>query len=237
MKKAMKNLIIFSILMFLGQSAFCYTLTSEQLNKAVLNKIEIQTKTNFGFDDFKINLTGIPKENIVTNETIAPKIEVVSQNQNFQPYTYKRIIIKDSKNNVVRTFSINVQTLVYQKVLTASSTIPFNSEINASNTTLERKEVSRFLNKTIANPLNAVSTRNYQKGGVILSDGIKQKAAVVKNSTVEIVFVSKKGMKITLQGKALKDGSIGETILVRSNKYNKTYNAVVNSANEVTVRI
>ena len=42
---------------------------------------------------------------------------------------------------------------------------------------------------------------------------------------------------IKLQGRALKDGAIGEKILVRSDKYNKIYSAIVNSANEVTVRI
>ena len=35
----------------------------------------------------------------------------------------------------------------------------------------------------------------------------------------------------------MKDGGIGDTIPVRSDKYNKIYNAKVNSTNEVMVRI
>ena len=66
---------------------------------------------------------------------------------------------------------------------------------------------------------------------------IKQKALVLKDSCVDIIFLSSKGLKITLQGKALKEGAMGDTILVRSNKYNKIYNATVSSSNEVTVRI
>ena len=44
-------------------------------------------------------------------------------------------------------------------------------------------------------------------------------------------------MNIKLRGKALKEGSIGDTILVRSDKYNKTYTGIVKSENEVMVRI
>ena len=40
-----------------------------------------------------------------------------------------------------------------------------------------------------------------------------------------------------MQGYALKDGAIGEVIPVKSDRYNKTYSAMVNSTNEVIVRI
>ena len=58
----------------------------------------------------------------------------------------------------------------------------------------------------------------------------------VKNSNIDIVFQSK-AMNIKIKGIALKEGSIGDTILVRSDKYNKTYTGIVKSENEVMVRI
>ena len=81
-----------------------------------------------------------------------------------------------------------------------------------------------------------ISKRNYQKGNIILSTGTKAKSSILKNSSIDIVFISK-GLNIKLRGKALKDGAIGETILVKSDKYNKTYTATVKSENEVIVRI
>ena len=151
---------------------------------------------------------------------------------------YKRVVIKDSRNNIIKAFPINVQTLIYKDVLVASSIIPYNSEISPKNTTLERREISRYLGKTLSdNSKVYVSTRNYPKGSIILSDAIKQKALILKDSCVDIIFLSNNGLKITLQGKALKEGAMGDTILVRSNKYNKIYNATVSSSNEVTVRI
>ena len=237
MKKALKNLILFLIFANLSsnlQSAFGYVLTPQELTNYITKetKKEIKEQISQYSNDFKINITGILKENIVTNETNAPKIEIINQNQNFKTNSYKRIVIKDLSNR------INVQTLVYQNVLVANDLIQYGKEINSQNTKLERREISRFLGKTIqTNSINQISTKNYPKGSIILTDSIKEKSAILKNSTIDIVFVSSKGLNIKIQGKALSQGAIGETILVRSDKYNKTYNAIVNSSNQVTVRI
>ena len=240
MKKAVKKLIFSLCFVLFGQAAFCYTLTNEQLTKIINQNVsnEIKNSVIKYSNDYKINISGIPRDIIQTNEAVCPKIEILSQNSRFQPNLYKRVVIKDSKNNIIKAFPINVQTLVYKNVLVASSTIPYNSEINSKNTVLERREISRYLDKTISdNSKGFVSCRNYSKGSIILSDSIKQKALVLKDSYVDIIFLSNNGLKITLQGKALKEGGMGDTILVRSNKYNKIYNATVSSLNEVTVRI
>lgn len=229
MKSVIKSLIVFLLFAVFSQAAFCYTLTYDELNKIIVDKIKKETK----YPDCKISVSGIPYEKIITNETVAPRVEIVSQGPNF-----KRVTIKDSFNNTIKAFSINVQTLIYQNVLVAASQIPFGAEINSSNTTIERKEISRYLDKVYFSPLNGVSaSRNYPKGSMILTNGVKQKPVVLKNSTINITFLSQKGLKITVEGKALNDGAQGDTILVRSNKYNKTYNAVVSSNREVTVRI
>ena len=243
MKKALKNLILFLIFANLSsnlQSAFGYVLTPQELTNYITKetKKEIKEQISQYSNDFKINITGILKENIVTNETNAPKIEIINQNQNFKTNSYKRIVIKDLSNRIIKSFPINVQTLVYQNVLVANDLIQYGKEINSQNTKLERREISRFLGKTIqTNSINQISTKNYPKGSIILTDSIKEKSAILKNSTIDIVFVSSKGLNIKIQGKALSQGAIGETILVRSDKYNKTYNAIVNSSNQVTVRI
>lgn len=243
MKKAAKNLIlclILPVLIFSTQAAFCYTLTSAELTKTVNAKIKQEVELNVSkySNDFKVNITGIPAESIITNEYSAPVVEIVSQNSNFLPNSFKRVLIKDSKGNLIKAFPVNVRTLVYKNVLISSAIIPFNSEINSSNSTLERREISRFLGKTLDGySTGLVAARNYPKGSVILKNSVKEKASVLKDSNVDIVFLSEKGLKIRVQGKALKEGAIGDTILVRSNKYNKVYNATVNSSNEVTVRI
>ena len=239
MKKQIKNLILFLILAFSSNASFAYVLTPDELKNDLNKKINSQIKEqlkNYS-SDFKIKITGVPIENIITQENNKPKIEIISQNNNFNQNQYRRILIKSQNGTTIKAFPITVQTLVYKDVLVANETIAYNQEINQANTKLERKEISRLLDKTISkNNINLIATRNYPKGSIINSQFVKSKSIVAKNSMIDIVFQTK-GMNIKLKGTALKEGSIGDTILVRSEKYNKTYNGVVLSQNEVMVRI
>lgn len=240
MKRVLKNLILFLTLVLTTQGAFCYCLTYDNLNSIIKTKaLNEAKKTLSSYNaDIKINIQGIVKENIITKDNSIPKVELIGQDSTFNPNSYKRVVVKDGNNNVVRVFNINVQTLVYKDVLVANEQIPFNGEINSKNTILSKKEISRFLGNTYSSYIsNSVAKRNFPKGSIILANGVKEKSVIAKNSMVDIVFLSNKGLRIRLQGKALKEGAIGEAIPVRSNTYNKTYNAIVHSSSEVIVRI
>ena len=240
MKKTIKNLILFLIMATATQCAFSYTLTNEELNRVIYYEAEkdIKQKLSSYSTDYKINITGIPFGNVISNENKTPKIELKAQNSEFRPNLFARVVVKDSNNNILKAFSVNIQTLVYKNVLVAKDIISYNSEINDTNSKIERKEVSKYLSKVVEKvSYGTVANKNYQKDSLILSDCIKQKALILKDSIVDIVFESDKGLRIKMQGKALKEGSIGETIIVRSDKYNKIYNAKVSSSSEVVVRI
>ncbi len=235
-----KNLILFLTLILMTQSAFCYCLTYDNLNSIVKTKALNEAKKALSSynAEIKVNIQGIPKENIITRDNSIPKVEIINQQTTFNPNSYKRVVIKDGFNNVVKVININVQTLIYKDVLVANEQIPFNGEINNKNTILAKKEISRFLGNTYSSNIsNFIAKRNFPKGSIILSNGVKEKSVIAKNSMVDIVFLSSKGLKIRLQGKALKEGAMGESIPVRSNTYNKTYNAIVHSSSEVIVRI
>ena len=237
-KSIVKNLILFSFFASL-QSAFCYTLTSAELKADILSKITPDIKAQVApySTDFKISITGLSQNSIITNENTKPKIEVISQNSNFSTNQYKRILVKNSSGTTIKAFPINVQVQVFAPVLVASEIIPFNQSINETNTKLEKKEISKYLGKTYSTYVsNIQSNRNYPKGSIILSQHTKQKALVLKNSSIDIIFESK-NMNIKLRGFALNDGAMGDRILVKSEKYNKTYNGIIKSENEVVVRI
>ena len=64
----------------------------------------------------------------------------------------------------------------------------------------------------------------------------EENGEVYELDNVDIVFEGN-GVQITLRGKALTEGAIGDIIPVRSEKYNKTYSAKIDSNSKVTVRI
>lgn len=240
MVKTFKNLIfVISILILTCQNAFCYTLTSNELNKIITSKLQQEAVKKLNLNqqeaEIKIQVSNIPFNSIEIQNS-KPKIEI-TQISTLQPNTFRRITIKNQNNAVIKIFNVNVQTSIYKNVLVAIDDISFNQEINRQNARIEKAEILKFHNRVLNNfENNLIAKRNYKKGNVIIADYAKAKAQVTKNSIVDIVFLSR-GIKIRLQGKALKDGNIGDTILVRSDKYNKTYNAKINSSNEVVVRI
>ena len=239
MTKQIKNIILFLILALSTNASFCYTLTPQELKEEISAKVNSQIKEqlkNYS-SDFKINITGIPATAINTSEVQKPKIEVISQNNSFQANSFRRVMVRNSDGSLVKAFPITIQTRVYADVLVAKEIIGYNEAITGKNSQIERKEISRYLGKTYSNFRNdLISKRNYQAGIVIVANYVKEKSCIMKNSNIDIVFQSK-AMNIKIKGIALKEGSIGDTILVRSDKYNKTYTGIVKSENEVMVRI
>ena len=231
----MIKILIMFLVLIISQNAFCYTLKSDDLNKMIFNKINSETKKELGDMEYKIIINS-PVADIITNDLEAPKFEI-SPYEGFAPVSYRRVTVKDSKGNIVKTLPVNVRISVYQEVLTAIEPITLNKRIDASNTRIEKKEVSRYLYNVLTYlPQDYVASKGIAKGNVIQINSVKRKAIIEKNQNVDIVFQGK-GVQITLKGKALKEGAKGETILVRSDKYNKTYSAIVDSQSKVTVRI
>lgn len=236
MKKVFKILILFFILAFNMQSVFSSTLTYGEIENIINLKIKSEFQKLLNTNDFEIKITGIPNTIIKSDKQI--KIDINSQgNTIINPNIYKRVVVKTSDGKTLSNFPINIELKVYKKVLTASKNITLNQEITPQNTTLERKDVTRFYDKTLDKlELNYIAKRNYSKGTMILKNSISKKPDITKDSTIDIVFVSK-NLSVKLLGKALKSGAIGEIIPVRSEKYNRIYNAKINSQNEVLVRI
>lgn len=241
-----KSIFGYLIAVFLGFwffsccSAFCYTSSdielSNSINSILQKEIKSQLKDYSFIKDFKISVSGIPYIGVAT--TSNPVIEIQSSTKNFQKNSPKRVIIKDNTGSIVKAFPINVQTQVYADVLVASDVINFNKELTSNNTEIKRCEISNNLDKVLVElKPELIAKRNFQKGSLILADNVKTKAMIQKDSIVDIIFLSSNGLKIKIQGKALKEGALGDTILVRSDQYNKVYNAKVSSTNEVTVRI
>ena len=237
--KTIKSLISLFILALSVSSVSAYTLSRENLEAQIKTQIKIQAQKqvdDLGGGEIEVRILNMPQGNIETKNK--PTIKVDSNNNGFLSRDLKRVSIYDG-NTFIKSFPISVNTLVYRDVLCANNPIVREQNITISNSSVKRSEIGQYLGQTIdtfpKNPL--VATRNIQKGTVILKNYVKSKPDVLKDSTINIIFKSKDNLKITIDGKALKEGSIGDNILVKSLKYNKIYNATVSNKNEATVRI
>ncbi len=229
---ALLPLCLFALL---SQDVFGYTLSDTALRKIVTDKINSEVKDYLGDIEYKIKIQGVMND-VITNDTVAPLVEI-SDIDTFSPVTFRRVTIKDSKGNIVKTIPLNIRILIYQDVLVASDTITYGKSVDNSNTRIEKKEISRYFDKILTYlPDNSIATRTIGQGNIILANSVKRKPIINKNQKVDIVF-SGRNVQITLKGKALKEGAKGDIIPVHSDVYNKTYSAMVETNTKVTVGI
>lgn len=240
MKKIYFKILILTIILGTALNvALAQSMSEEELKMHIIEQIKQQSQKQIeplGGGEIQVKILNMPQGDIKTkNETV---IKVESNTNNFLYRDIKRVSIYDG-NTFVKSFPISVNTLVFREVLCATNPIARDQNISISNSTLKKAQIGEYIGQTIdSNPKNAlVATRNIPKDTPILKHYVKSKPDVIKDSTINIVFKSNGDLKITVDGKALKEGSIGDNILVKSIKYNKVYRATVSNKNEATVRI
>ena len=239
MKNFFSKILILFLFLALNVPAFSQTLEREEIEAQIIEQIKTMTQKQiepFGGGEIEVKILNMPLDTLKTKNEA--KIKVDSNSNGFLSRDLKRVSIYDGET-FIKSFPISVNTLVYKNVLCAINPIVREQNISRSNTAIKRVQVGEYLNQTInTNPKCAlVASRNIPKGSPVLKSYVKSKPDVLKDSTINIVFESMGNLRITIDGKALKEGSIGDNITVKSSKYNKVYRAVVSNKNEATVKI
>ena len=190
-KQNLPALLSYCFIVLLSQNACCYTLTGSQLNAIIVNKIASEIKKELGDLEYKIDIQNEIPDSITTNDS-KPPIILISSSNGYSPLSYRRVTIKDSNENTVKIFPINVHIALYKNVLVASENISFGKNIDTTNSKIEKRDVSKFYDKTLTElPINYVSSRNIMKDSIILTSSVKKRAVIQKNQSVDIVFQGK----------------------------------------------
>lgn len=137
-----------------------------------------------------------------------------------------------------RTIFISYDILVYQKVLVATQELKKGQPLDASNVTLERREISHLFQAplTSLDSLIDVRTNRYLASGTILTKNyLESLPLVLKNKPVTLQ--AKVGaVEITTTVKALQDGRQGETIQVQNLASKKKIYALVTGRDLVEIK-
>lgn len=237
-----KILNILFIFFLTSTSAFAYELKKAELENFVVAELAKQTKIQMAQylpSSIDVKIINLPTTEVVVVTEKAPKIEVVSNFDRFMQYDIKKIIISEN-GKVLKTIPANVKVSVYKNVLVAKNYINQFDVINNLNTYSKKMEVGANIKEVISEikpnqPL--VAARNVSKDGLILNCFTKTKPDVIRNSDVKIIFKKGDELNIEIEGIALREGRIGDVIVVRNKKYNKMYTATVVEANQVEVKL
>ena len=66
---------------------------------------------------------------------------------------------------------------------------------------------------------------------------MKSQPDIMRDAAVTLYFKTKTNLAVTLDGIAISEGNIGDTISVKNKRYNRIYNGKIIGENKVLVRI
>lgn len=236
MKKLLSILFIF-LIYSLGQTAKAQVvpitaivpmIKAEQLK-------ELQLK---GYNEVEVNILNIPIANFrLPDGQISLKIN--SNSNNLVGREYKKIdIYVNSKYQ--RSFGAPVEIKIFQNVLVAKEPIIKDTLLTSKNIELKKYNILSLIQNTLdekALSKEIIATKMYRTGEVIDRRFSKAKPDIVKNATVTVIFKTDDEMAITVDGIALVEGSVGNSISVQNKTYKKVYIGKVIGPNKVLVEI
>lgn len=134
-----------------------------------------------------------------------------------------------------KTLWFNAQ--FYQPVLVFSSDINKYETEFENKVVIENRDVLRFKNKPLTHLdklINKRTIKHVRQGKVLFSEDLEVIPTVEHNQKVTLVY-EKKGLSLLMQGIAMKNGHIGDTVKVLVKEANKPVEAIVTSKNYLTV--
>ena len=139
-----------------------------------------------------------------------------------------------------RTLNLPAQTSIYRDVLVASDTINREQTLTKDCTTVKKVDVANRADFVLGEEMldKEITTRKiFQKGEIIDKRFVKMRPDVAKFSDVRVFFVSNGSVMVTIDGKAMMDGMMGDYINVENRNYKKVYNGKIIGQNKVLVNI
>ena len=238
----MKNIFVKSLIaiFIIAQSALicsAQVLTKKDIVPVVERNItkDLQSK---GFKNIEVNIVNVPFMQLtVPDGKITYKIS-----SNSKTITSRCFIVVSiySNGDFVRTVGIPVKIAAQKDVYVARENIGRGVILTAN--LLQIKTLD--LTNTYVVPLeygeltkSYITTKVFAAGNVIDKKYLKSQPDIMRDAAVTLYFKTKTNMAVTLDGIAISEGNIGDTISVKNKRYNRIYNGKIIGENKVLVRI
>lgn len=137
------------------------------------------------------------------------------------------------------TLYVSARVVVFGEVVVAARAVPRGHAITAEDVRLARKDLSRLSYgwlTTVDEAVGKTAKRAYAPAQVLQPNQLAAPKLVRRGEQV-IVRVARDGLEVSMTGKALSDGVLGEQIQVRSRGSSRVIEAEVVAAGVVRVHI
>lgn len=237
MKKLLKLLLITSMLTGLANSCFAQVLTAEQF-KTLVSAQAKKDLQKFDIDECEVTVGHLPIQSFTLPDGKVT-VELVSNGYSMTAKEFKKVNIRVN-GAYERTYYVPLETKAYKYVAVAKEVIQRDKIIPLQAVEFKKTDIIGNLNNTVSADDIArelVATKVFYPGNIITKRYTVSKPDIVKNAMVTVNFRTGSDLNITVEGIALMQGNIGDTIQVKNKRFNKIYTGEVTGVNQVLVQI
>lgn len=221
----------------IAPQCFAQTLTIDQF-KAIVSAQAKKDLQKYDVDECEVTVGHLPVQSLSLPDGKVT-VELVSNGYSMTPKEFKKVNIK--VNGVyARTYYVPLETKAYKYVAVAKEVIQRDKIIPLQAVEFKKMDVMGNLNNTVSASDIAkelVATKVFYPGNMITKRYTISKPDIVKNAMVTVNFRAGSDLNIAVEGTALMQGNIGDTIQVKNKRFNKIYTGEITGVNQVLVQI
>ena len=237
MNNIIKTFLILSVL--IGSAHICQAqvVSAEKFKSLVVQQAKKDLQ-KYNIDDSEISVGHLP----VISFTLPDgkiSVEIVSGSNNLSAREFKKINI-NVNGKYARTYYAPIETKAFKHVAVAKEVIQRDKIVPLQAVEFKRMDVVGNLENTVSLDdisKELVATKVFYPGEMITKRYTMAKPDIVKNAMVTVNFRAGAGLNITVEGIAMMQGNIGDTIQVKNKRFNKIYTGEVTGVNQVLVQI
>ena len=237
MNNIIKTFLILSVL--IGSAHICQAqvVSAEKFKSLVVQQAKKDLQ-KYNIDDSEISVGHLPVSSFTLPDGKIT-VEIVSGSNNLSAREFKKINI-NVNGKYARTYYAPIETKAFKHVAVAKEVIQRDKIVPLQAVEFKRMDVVGNLENTVSLDdisKELVATKVFYPGEMITKRYTMAKPDIVKNAMVTVNFRAGAGLNITVEGIAMMQGNIGDTIQVKNKRFNKIYTGEVTGVNQVLVQI
>lgn len=237
MKKFFSTLLISTMILGTGTSCFAQTLSAEALKSLVAQQIKSDMK-RYELDEIEVNVSN-PAVQSFTLPDGKVSVTVTSNSNGLNPREYKKVNICVNKK-IVQTAFVQAEVKAYKTVAVAREMIARDKAIPCQAVEMKKTDVLKYINETMTlDDLSKglLAKKVFYPGEVLSRKYTASRPDVLKDAMVSVNFKTDNNLIIAVEGIALNQGNVGDTIRVKNKRLNRIYTGTIVGENRVLIQI
>lgn len=237
MTRTILTALISCTLLWTGSVCSAQVLNAEQLKELTQNQIKFDMK-RYQLEEIEVIIGNLPLEKFELPEGKV-SVQVISNSSTLNPKEYKKINILVNKK-IQRTIYVPVEVKAYKSVVVARETISRDKAISMQSVEIKKVDVLRNIDEVLTLEDLAkglMAKKVFFANEVITKKFTASRPDVIKDAIVAVNFKTGSELSIIVEGIAMTQGNIGDTIQVKNKRLNRIYTGRVVGENRVEIQI